>query len=727
MSVTKNKNKVFQDYAAIIHGMLPEAEGLVFHNHLGKLFWRDSNIDNHVLTEAYKAALQNLLLSKAHDPLSCRLMMGDSAAYLLPIVNENGSLLGALTVLLPRDAADLPYRACHEKLRPALGSLGRELILRRNLSEVKNAGSSSKNEHKFLRLLPNQARHADGHEAAIREILTMSIDYLQLNGATLVVPDRQLQISKGSQFLATEDVNKMLQQLGGFYQLSERQLAKAHANGMEISGHENDRSWPILDEDNRLIGLLALSWPKQKSGISEASLSLAGFVVTTLELVLERAFDPLTGLLNWPAFESALSRAYDNNEVDYSLIYLDIDQLHVVNDTFGRNTGDEVMRHFAGILSSHMKEHTLTRITSDAFAVLLKQVSLQDTTQLADTVCKKLPEIEYEHEGKTYRPTVSVGVAPLIRGTDEGVRGALIPAQISCQAAKDRGRNRVETYASADVSIVQRIDDLHKIGSVRSAVEEGRLILFAQPLVRLDGDKSAAYHEVLVRLLDEDGEAIAPQEFLRAAERYQLMQELDQWVVSNSVEALTQYMQTETDHRLRLAINLSGQSVGNDQFLDFLKTELSRPGVSADRFCFEITENVAVQNIRKARAFMEEIKQLGCEFALDDFGTGQSSFTYLKDFPIDKLKIDGSFVADICDNPVSRAMVKAIADIAHVMNIETVAEYVTDDAVLEEIRDIGLDWAQGFMVGEPVRLSALLGTTDFIDAELISTKSDLPL
>ena len=726
MSHEQNKNTILKDYATLIHALIPEADGVLFHNHLGKLLWRAPYTDNLVLTEPYKNALQNLLLSRTHDPLSCRVMMGDWTAYLLPIINDSDSLLGTTTILLPRDAADLPYEACQEKIRPALSALGRELILRRNQTELETPSSAPEAEHKFLRMLQMQSRHKDGYEEAIREILTISVEFLSLQGATLFIPDRDLRVSIGDQAVSQENSGKILQQFDEFDAISEAQISSAHLNGMEITDFDAVRCWPMLNDNQEIIGLLLLSWPGKSTDISTLQNSLAGFVMTTIELVLERAFDPLTRLLNWPAFESSLSLAYANTDTEYTLMYLDIDQLHVVNDTFGRKTGDKVMQRFANILLEMLTGQIVTRITGDGFAVLLPGVDIKDATQLAENIRKKVPEADYALEGKTYRPTVSIGVSNLVRDAD-GVRGALIPAQISCQAAKDRGRNRVETYQPGDANIVQHFDDLHMIGSVRSAIEDGRLVLFAQPIVRIDNDQSLTYHEVLVRMLDYNGNPVEPDEFLGAAERYQLMTELDQWVASNAIRSLAEHKAQSNEHPLRLAINLSGQSVGNDQFLDFLKQELASTDVPTRRLCFEVTESVAVQDVTKAAAFMEDIKMLGCEFALDDFGKGQSSFAYLKRFPLDKLKIDGGFIADIINDDVSRVMVKAIVDVAHAMNIQTVAEYVQDEATLEMIREIGIEWAQGYLIGAPVKLSTLLDNNEPIDNHTCANESDLPV
>jgi EAL domain-containing protein (putative c-di-GMP-specific phosphodiesterase class I) len=227
-----------------------------------------------------------------------------------------------------------------------------------------------------------------------------------------------------------------------------------------------------------------------------------------------------------------------------------------------------------------------------------------------------------------------------------------------------------------------------------------------------------------VRLLDTSGNLVEPSQFLGAAERYHLVQEIDRWVVAKAIETLATQGETLAGHAMRFAVNLSGQSLGNDQFLDFVRAELARTGVAPDRLCFEITETVAVSNLQKAQLFISEMKKIGCLFSLDDFGTGLSSFAYLKLFDVNKLKIDGSFVHDICQNEVSRSMVSAITEIAHVMKIETVAEYVQDEETVTALREIGVDWVQGFHIGEPVRLTELFDDQTIIDTADIADVTD---
>jgi diguanylate cyclase (GGDEF)-like protein len=404
-------------------------------------------------------------------------------------------------------------------------------------------------------------------------------------------------------------------------------------------------------------------------------------------------------------------------------MYLDIDQLDVVNDTFGRDTGDEILRSFASILRQVLSPHIVTRVTSDSFAALLSNCSVEEAEILAQDICAKLRNLDYASGAHNYKPSVSIGVASLMPN-EKDLRSVLVPAQVACQAAKDRGRGRVEVYQSTDISIIRRMDEINQVGSIRNAIDAGRLILFAQPIVRMDEQQHGSYYELLVRLLDTAGNPVEPAEFLGAAERYHLVQEIDRWVVAKAIETLATRGETLEGHAMRFAVNLSGQSLGNDQFLDFVRAELARTAVSPNRLCFEITETVAVSNLQKAQLFISEMKKIGCMFSLDDFGTGLSSFAYLKLFAVDKLKIDGGFVQDICQNEVSRSMVSAIAEIARVMKIETVAEYVQDEETVDILRAIGVDWAQGFHIGEPVRLTELFSDMSIIDTADIANVVD---
>jgi diguanylate cyclase (GGDEF)-like protein len=708
MAPVPQKNEVFGDYAAFLNALLPQAVGFMFHDRHGHLFWHDNSPDTSQLNDEYHAALRKMLLHGDLPGDEARIELRDCTAYLIRLVSDKGRPLGILTALANREMGGMPYEFCRDMLQPALRSLSRELSLRVHLLDVTSKLNVHGGEHDFLKRLSEKSRSSDSCEESLRGILDLTLKHLLLDGAVLLAPGRAISISTGDKPIEITEAELLLDFMRDVVDESDSDLVDALANRPPSDPRERSRSWPIIEDGKRLAGILVLSRPATMVKLTDHSASLATFVASTIEHVIERGFDSLTGLISWPGFESSIVSITELDRDNYSLMYMDIDQLHVVNDTFGRATGDEILRSFAAIIRSVLPAQMITRVTSDSFAAMLKDASLDDAQLMGKEICAQLRNLDYASGVNKYRPSVSIGVAPLNASSGD-IHSLLVPAQVACQAAKERGRGRCEIYQSSDTSIVRRMDELSLVGSIRSAIEGGRLVLYAQPIAKIDGTADFAHYEILVRMLDSSGKALKPSEFLPSAERYQLMQELDRWVVNKAIETLVEKGLDATGKPLHFAVNLSGQSLGNDQFLDFVRGELSRSAVSPDRLCFEITETVAVENLQKAQLFMKELKQIGCQFSLDDFGTGLSSFAYLKLFAVDKLKIDGSFISDLVENEVSRSMVSAIVEIARVMNIETVAEYVQDEAILESVRELGVDWAQGYFVGEPVRLGSLFG------------------
>lgn len=708
MKHSKEKSEVFSDYAAFLHALLPQAQGFLFHDRHARLFWHDDTLDTRQLDSNYHDSLQRALELDEQTAESARVNLRDCVAYLVRLKSDRGKLLGVLTALVEPDMGRMPHRFCSDLLRPALRSLARELSLRVHLLDATRKITEHTSEHDFLLELGKCTRSESGCEASLQSVLELCIETLALDGAVLLAPDFRLHLRAGSRAVPSAQAELYLEDLPGHVD------TQTSLSGCDLNLRAPHISLPLQDAAKRTTGVLVLSRMPDASQFNDSIRSMAPLILATIEHLLEKGFDSITGLMHWPAFEQQLDALCSAPEGEHSLMYLDLDQLQVANDSGGHAAGDQVLREFAAFLKSALPNHPMTRVTSDSFAVLLQDTTLDQARQVAESVCEQLGSGQQLRDVDAFRPSASIGVAALA-GDEKDAAAALMPAQIACQAAKDRGRGRVEVYEASDVSIVRRMDDLNLVGSIKSAIEGGRLVLFAQPIVSLDGQNEFAYHELLVRMLSTSGEPVPPADFMGAAERYQLMQELDRWVVSKAIATLTAHPVDVEGRPFRFAVNLSGQSIGNEKFLEFVKDELTRTGLSPERLCLEITETVAISNLRRAQVFMHELRQLGCQFSLDDFGTGLSSFAYLKLFPVDKIKIDGSFVHDAAHNEVSRAMVAAITDIARVMQLQTVAEYVQDAATLETVSKLGVNWAQGFHLGAPVRLRELFSNATIID------------
>lgn len=714
MNPPRTQNAVFDDYAAFLNALLPQAEGFLFHDRHARLFWNDRAPDTSLFDSEYHEVLRKVLADASVPAESARIPLRDRVAYLLRLVSDKGQPLGVLTALVPRDVGGMPHQFCADLLKPAIRSMERELSLRVSLLDANRKLDRHGEEYDFLRIMGDFARREEGRIDALQELLDMCLAELDSDGITLYVPEFQLLITAGSDAPSEMATSLALQTLQDQVMATHGNLAAALAGQPDTDAENRNLTLPVLQSGQRLAGVLMLQRKRAGRPYLAKTRSIASFVTTTLEHMLEKTFDMVTGLMNWRNFEQALEDLCSDDSSATILAYLDVDQLQVANDTFGRYVGDDILRELAHLLRDIAPGAPVTRITSDSFAALLRDTDLSAARELFTNFCARAEKFEHVEGDRSYRMSVSVGLAEL--AADAGATASVLaPAQIACQAAKDRGCGRVEVYEAADQSIVQRLDDLMFSGSIRSAIEGGRLVLFAQPLHRLSGSRDVAYHELLVRMLNTAGEPVPPADFMGAAERYQLMQELDRWVVHKAIETLTDQHTDASGRPLKFAVNLSGQSLGSERFRQFVQDELDQSGLPGERLCFEITETVAVRNLKNAQRFMAQFKELGCEFALDDFGTGLSSFAYLKLFPVNTLKIDGSFVTDISSNAVSRSMVSAVAEIARVMSLETVAEYVQDDATLDIVRELGIDWAQGFHLGEPVRLSKLFAHSTVID------------
>jgi Amt family ammonium transporter len=347
------------------------------------------------------------------------------------------------------------------------------------------------------------------------------------------------------------------------------------------------------------------------------------------------------------------------------------------------------------------------RISGDRLAALIPHAGMEAAATVAENIRAAVAAIVPRAGQGSFEVSASLGVAPLGR-SDNALAHALATAEIACKAAKDRGRNRVEVFQDSDQSIIRRHTDILVIGNLRDALDNDRFRLDAQPILPLRGNYGRPRFELLIRMLGDRGEIIPPSKFLSAAERYQLMPAIDRWVVRRACALLGKHSESVGEEIARFAINLSGQSLQDESFLEFVIDRIKTAKLPANVLCFELTETATIGNLAKAQHFMRTLQDLGCQFALDDFGTGVSSLAYLKDLSVDYLKIDGSFVRDALANTRSESMIKAIAQLAKVMCMQTIAEYVETDNLRARMADLGVDYGQGFAMGKSQALEELL-------------------
>jgi diguanylate cyclase (GGDEF)-like protein/PAS domain S-box-containing protein len=463
-----------------------------------------------------------------------------------------------------------------------------------------------------------------------------------------------------------------------------------HRNGTTLA--IEDSAAPILDRQGEVIGVVLVF-----HDVSEAHKMAA-------QMTHQATHDALTGLINRREFERRVELSLQSRTIQdkpHTVLYLDLDQFKIVNDTSGHVAGDELLRQLTAELQSKLRRSdTLARLGGDEFGVLLEGCPTETASRIAELLRRTVSDFHFIWEEKKFVIGVSIGLVTF-GSNGYTLADILRMADAACYAAKDNGRNRVHVYTPDDKELAQRHGEIGWIGRIKQALDEHRFVLCSQKIFPLrDTVHSGEHCELLLRMLDETGNLIPPMAFIPAAERYGLMPQLDRWVIKSAFDwyanrnALNQSGDTIT-------INLSGTSISDEHLLSFVQEQFALSKIPPHVICFEITETSAIANLSKAAVLIRDLKAIGCRFSLDDFGSGMSSFAYLKHLPVDYLKIDGGFVKDMIEDPIDRAMVEAINQIGHVMGIQTVAEFVENEAILQELRKIGVDFAQGYGIEKP--------------------------
>jgi diguanylate cyclase (GGDEF)-like protein/PAS domain S-box-containing protein len=419
----------------------------------------------------------------------------------------------------------------------------------------------------------------------------------------------------------------------------------------------------------------------------------------------QASHDELTQLINRREFERRLEATINSSRLDASehcICFMDLDKFKVVNDTCGHIAGDELLRQLSDIFKSCIRDDDmLARLGGDEFAVVLKKCKVGPAVKIAEEIRAAVEDFRFGWGEQSFQLGVSIGLVVIDKNSPDAEE-VFKEADSACYAAKEAGRNRVHLYSQDDKGISQRRGEAQWMVRIQSALENGRFELNYQPIVPLNDGGEHTHYEILLRMIGENGEFIPPGAFIPSAERYQLMARIDRWVIENLFSWMDNYWDYNSNDIF--AINLSGQSLADESLLYRIKKLFSEYAVPPTRICFEITETSAISNLSKAQIFMDELKQLGCLFALDDFGSGLSSFAYLKSLDVDYLKIDGAFVKDMADDPIDRAMVESIHNIGNVLNLKTIAEFVENDEILEALKLVGVDFAQGYGIARPCQL-----------------------
>jgi diguanylate cyclase (GGDEF)-like protein len=468
-------------------------------------------------------------------------------------------------------------------------------------------------------------------------------------------------------------------------------------------------SCPLQQTGGKTLGVLVLFREQSAPEFTVRDARIGDVLARKAHGVIETSYDGMSGLYTRPAFEQRVRAvvAAQKQGSEWSALYIDTDQLHVVNENFGMHVGDTVIAQLGELIRRRLAPGAFgARISGDRFAVLLP-TGVEDATRFAESLREGAEQLGGPQGEHRVQVSISIGVAALDAGAE--LMHSLAAAETACKAAKGRGRNRVETHKADDPAVVRRFADISVAARLRTAITEDRLRLDAQLVAPfVTGASVRPHYELLLRMIDEDGATLGPDRFLAAANRYHLMPLLDRWVMDRAITLLAPHAALLSKRSVGFAINLSAQSLDDEGFADFLGEKLERSGLEPSLFGFELTEHASIASIARAETLMRRLRRLGCGVALDNFGTGLSSLAYLRQLPVTALKIDGSFVRDVLKDGRAESMVQAVAQLARSMSIATVATYVETEELRHRVAALGVDYGQGFAIGRPAPLQEVI-------------------
>ena len=679
----------------------------------------DFEIDNYICELPEKIVAGD----DADSPLLRTTLKSGRALLVIPVYNEKNLGQGLLVCVFSKNtgqSSSFNPAVLLNILRPAVQIIGEVMSAGARLAAAQRQANVAEKELKINYQIDEKIHRNSKTHSCLAQLTGQSGRFLGTAYSVLLLPSKRIRIS------ATHSVGKKMNRKAIDRYLTKVMLPKLQGKRApvifnvpapkkgddDVLGEEIQAMvCPILDRNGNVEGLLTQLGRVDGREFTTSHTRFMTSVGRNVEYVIERSFDAMTGLMNRDGFESQLEdslKLFKNDEELHQIIYFDLDNLQLVNDTFGHAAGDEVIKRFAQMLDEVLPSNAIaTRLTGDVFAILLTRSTIDDALKLTSQVHDGSEKLRYLQGDKSLNVTVSIGVAEFGPQKRDGAF-ALTQARIACDSAKSHGRDRVEIYEEDNQSIIRRYDDMNLVAEIQRMLDGDGFEMHAQPIKSLSGRDNLQRYELLLRMKDSDGNPVASGALFSAAERYKLMPQIDRWVVSRTLRSLYAHVDYLTETGTIFAINLSGQSLGEDDILNFILDEIDASQIPATSLCFEITESAAVSNREKAQAFIDKLRERGCRLSLDDFGAGLSSFAYLKNFKVDTLKIDGGFIRDIVGNRISESMVAAITQVAKVMELDTVAEYVETEQAELLVTRLGVDFAQGHLVGKPTPLAGIL-------------------
>jgi diguanylate cyclase (GGDEF)-like protein len=685
----------YAPYGQIIKMLLPRAGCIAIYGADGELVWCSDGFERPDLRELLEGLRNGEGVSAGGSVSSTS---SGTPAFVAPLYDDSGTALGSLVVELDRTGGRSSHSMIVSMLRPVLDTIATRLNLDRTML------STERTETADFDLLVSVDDDNRDDPSALQQLLRNCVQHLGCAMGSLLLPDKNLAISVvlDKSVAGSDLIDRTRKHLLAWAQLNNRPMV---VNRMGKSGDVAPYkilSCPVRDVQGKVIGIVALFRAAAAEDFELRDIRIVEFVSRKSVAVLSSHYDALTGLVNRLIFERRAQKLLDaETPADVSLLYVDIDKLAAFNESFGLAAGDEVIQRVGDVIQRASGANaTASRVGGDRFAVLLPDTTLANASQLAQRILGATSQLAYMDGSDAVPVAVSIGVATMTR-RHERVRHLLAAAELACKDAKRQGRNRLATSDTREEMPIDRQLQAIAATNLQEGLKANDFGLDAQPIVALDTGGGTLGFELLVRMRDPDGKLLAPEKFFDAAERYELMPAVDRWVLCTAVEGLRAQISKPAVASRLFALNVSAQSLAARNYADFALEHIAAAGLPPSMFCFELREVAAVNHVAAAEVLIRDLTAAGCRVALDDFGCGLSSLAHLKRLPVHYLKIDGRLVRRLRSDRIAESMISGISRAAATLGIATIAEHVEDAATADRLRQLDVQFGQGFHFGRP--------------------------
>ena len=688
----------------------------------GDMFWPNDSIYKNKIQEVTTEIHQELLNSyNKIEEINFHLINDENVLYHTVIYDQADKPCGGLSILVNKQAdvskedpgviQSLCFiKTCVEEERKLV-------------AELNSMAFELEERYEELNLVYDTDDQSDGiinGPDVFEQLVQNCTDYLDVAMAVLIMPREDLVIFHHNTNHPIHYVHSLLKQLENkLYPWVEQNKEALVMN--DLSDELRTKilpevpyklvCCPVMLSSNQVGGILVVLNPNYLRDFTNSDRNLLDAMARKAAKVAMANYDSLTGLLKRNGFEYLLENALSNSQSEgatYCVLHIDLDGVKVINETADTKAGDQLISDVGKLIREQIRDtDSIARLTGDKYGVLLDACSLEMGCTIADNIRTAVHEMNFCWNGQTHETSTCIGVVEM-NADCENIQSILAASELAANVAKEQGRNLVQVYQHGDTHLQRRSGEVYWVRSIQNALNHNGFEIYSQMIQPIDGVSETLHFELLIRLIEKDGTRIPPGKFMPAAERFRLMPAVDQWVIENSFKLLVEAGSQSYINEYIWTINLSGQSLNEESIVSDISTLAMKYQISPEIICFEITETAAVHNLKIAKQIISELKKIGFQFALDDFGSGLSSFAYLKSLPVDYLKIDGAFIKGIIEDPFTKAIVMAINQVSQVRGLKTIAEFVENPQITQCIKEIGVNYAQGYGVGKPIPLAEQL-------------------